>query len=473
MLMAIERAAVSYEPGSHVEQLMRKSHVSRGDLLNAQLADTLSQNIRTAIDVSPLIPASMREVYEADLQKSVEKLLPTLYNETRSAILRDTTEQQTASLIFDTVADRLPFVTIALYEERFETYLALLESGTKRLRFKTSGEGTPCDLCAEQNGKVFTLDELVAQGLVPPLHPNCRCRVVEGESERSIVATETMVYRAQHIDPLETLIRFQEAQKRASSRNNNVDYNNITPERLALGLGILRGEIYPERGNKSIPNELYAELDIFTDPLKGFSATERIEIYIAFGRESNSIATKVLAAANILLSEPEKFFESIASMYKRQAVITGVTDSNLIYAYGNVMGGYLSGVIVGQIVKGVEGLKSARSTTIVERSDSIISVDDVSYRQSSIDKAFSKHSGDFGVYPDGSKASVELFKNDLNNLLETGVQKSGTWYGNQGTHVYNPTTKQWAFYNADGSFNTAFKLSESQLKYLIETGVVR
>ncbi|MCI9287857.1 MAG: hypothetical protein HFJ57_07935 [Clostridia bacterium] len=45
--------------------------------------------------------------------------------------------------------------------------------------------------------------------------------------------------------------------------------------------------------------------------------------------------------------------------------------------------------------------------------------------------------------------------------------------GTIATHIYNPNTKQWAFINSDGTFNTAFKLSDTQYKYLIETGDVR
>ena len=99
--------------------------------------------------------------------------------------------------------------------------------------------------------------------------------------------------------------------------------------------------------------------------------------------------------------------------------------------------------------------------------------DDVVFKQSSIDKAFSKHRNDFGSYPDGSKSSVELFKNDVSELINSGVQKQGKYRNVEGTHIYNETTKQWTFINSDGTMNTAFKLSESQYKYLVEKGVVK
>jgi hypothetical protein len=116
---------------------------------------------------------------------------------------------------------------------------------------------------------------------------------------------------------------------------------------------------------------------------------------------------------------------------------------------------------------GILGKSSTKGTKIIK------SADDVIFKQSSIDKAFGKHAADFGKYPDGSNASVKLFVNDVKKLINTGIQKSGTWYGRQGTHIYNPTTRQWAFINLDGTFNTALKLSPDQFKYLIETGAVR
>ena len=98
---------------------------------------------------------------------------------------------------------------------------------------------------------------------------------------------------------------------------------------------------------------------------------------------------------------------------------------------------------------------------------------DVIFNQSSLDKAFSKHSGDFGKYPDGSKVSIQHFREDVSKLINTGTQKSGSWKGVQGTHVYNMSTRQWAFINADGTFNTAFRLSRDQFDYLLKTGVVK
>ena len=175
-----------------------------------------------------------------------------------------------------------------------------------------------------------------------------------------------------------------------------------------------------------------------------------------------------------------------ADMGKAEFWLDSLKQAFYASAVGAISGGLIAGVPAGfrgwgaRVAAGTGGLEGELSTANGTNSigkgagNKIIkSADDVSYRQSSFDKAFSKHKGDFGSYPDGSNASKALFKNDINNLLENGLQKSGTYRATPGTHVYNPSTRQWAFYNADGSFNTAFKLSPDQYKYLIETGVVK
>ncbi|TDL32829.1 hypothetical protein E2R51_09160 [Jeotgalibacillus sp. S-D1] len=121
----------------------------------------------------------------------------------------------------------------------------------------------------------------------------------------------------------------------------------------------------------------------------------------------------------------------------------------------------------GDVRKGSEVEGASAPEKIVKNAE------DVVFKQSSLDKAFSKHKNDFGSYPDGSKSSVDLFKNDVSELINTGVQKQGKYRNIEGTHIYNETTKQWTFINSDGTLNTAFKLSDKQVAYLIETGVVK
>jgi len=102
-----------------------------------------------------------------------------------------------------------------------------------------------------------------------------------------------------------------------------------------------------------------------------------------------------------------------------------------------------------------------------------IKSNNVTFPQSSLDKAFQKHGTVFGNYADGSNNSVSAFTNDLKAFIDGNIQMSGTYRSTQGTHIFNETTRQWVFINSDGSFNTGFKLSEAQFKYMIETGTVK
>ena len=103
----------------------------------------------------------------------------------------------------------------------------------------------------------------------------------------------------------------------------------------------------------------------------------------------------------------------------------------------------------------------------------ISNADEVTYNFRSVDKAFEKHGHDFGSYPDGSNASKAMFKSDVNSLIENGAQKKGFYRATEGVPVYDSSTHKWAFFDADGNFVTAFKLSPKQFEYLQKTGVVK
>ena len=97
----------------------------------------------------------------------------------------------------------------------------------------------------------------------------------------------------------------------------------------------------------------------------------------------------------------------------------------------------------------------------------------VKFNQSSLDKAFNKHRDVFGNYTDGSKDSVNQFKNDRIDFIDnTSIHFTGSYRGQEGIHVINPITRQWIFINSNGFFNTAFQLNLEQLRNLFERGSV-
>ena len=70
------------------------------------------------------------------------------------------------------------------------------ERGNGLFTFRTNDIGTPCDKCKALDGKTDTLENLARARAVPPLHRNCRCRLVRvrGVVETPIVERESQSY---------------------------------------------------------------------------------------------------------------------------------------------------------------------------------------------------------------------------------------------------------------------------------------
>lgn len=150
------------------------------------------------------------------------------------------------------------------------------------------------------------------------------------------------------------MLEQQELARAYETLVKSVNFENISPERLALGLGILRGEIDPVENGRYISNGAYFNINNL-DTLVGFTAAEHIEIYISHAQEKKGL-TKIGLVLQILTCEPGKIFETMSHVFKQQAVMAGITDPDLIEAYGNIMAGYASGLIGRQISAGIAAL---------------------------------------------------------------------------------------------------------------------
>ncbi|MEK6844050.1 MAG: colicin D domain-containing protein [Nanoarchaeota archaeon] len=79
------------------------------------------------------------------------------------------------------------------------------------------------------------------------------------------------------------------------------------------------------------------------------------------------------------------------------------------------------------------------------------------------------HAGDFGIKGNYNKKNAQKFKEAIQTFVNSKDTQviQGTYRGtNQGTHYYNPSTRQWVFKDASGKFRTGFKLEQSQVKDL-------
>ena len=93
-----------------------------------------------------------------------------------------------AKLILNTIADPARALTIAITENSRVQNLAAIDTykelGLEKYEWSAAD---PCEICAENDGQIVTMDEVFDSGdEAPPAHPNCRCvllPVVDGMEE--------------------------------------------------------------------------------------------------------------------------------------------------------------------------------------------------------------------------------------------------------------------------------------------------
>ncbi|MDL2273898.1 hypothetical protein LJC34_05100, partial [Oscillospiraceae bacterium OttesenSCG-928-G22] len=142
------------------------------ELISSSYLDTLRAD-------DTRLPYELRDQFEHTKARISERLSEALTQAVNEAVAHD--ERGTALLF--RVAPPLRKETARLagalrsYDRQFADVLALQESvGYTHYLFVSEG-GSACDACQSKHGNVYTLDELRSENAIPPLHPNCRCRL--------------------------------------------------------------------------------------------------------------------------------------------------------------------------------------------------------------------------------------------------------------------------------------------------------
>lgn len=97
----------------------------------------------------------------------------------------------------------------------------------------------------------------------------------------------------------------------------------------------------------------------------------------------------------------------------------------------------------------------------------------VSFSSRSLQHAF-KHAADFGVRGNWSNAAGQAFQQALQNHIRNAgtLVIRGTYRGNPVTHFFNPRTGLNVIRNAQGAFQSGWRLSAKQIEYLLRTGAL-
>jgi hypothetical protein len=162
------------------------------ETLRAQLGELLWIGAGRLTGVSASMPDAMRKDFEDELEKSVTKVLGMVYTELDRMIdcgvKAGDAERELLALFEQGLASMSKLTDF--YRERLDVYTAL--DGGRDYQFTANIREATCRKCREANGKVMTREVFAAQGLIPPLHPNCGCVIGEVRSVPAAVPTSLL-----------------------------------------------------------------------------------------------------------------------------------------------------------------------------------------------------------------------------------------------------------------------------------------
>jgi hypothetical protein len=95
----------------------------------------------------------------------------------------------------------------------------------------------------------------------------------------------------------------------------------------------------------------------------------------------------------------------------------------------------------------------------------------MSFSTQSLQHAF-KHAADFGMGGNWSKAAGAAFQQAIQSHIRAAgtLVIRGTYRGNPVTHFFNPKTGLNVIRDAQGAFQSGWRLSAKQIEYLLRTG---
>lgn len=170
-------------PQGEKEKAVRQQLCTRSALLEAQLYDTINAYTKLFIMSDAGIPADLRKKLNAELEQFNSQTTQTLFDKSASCVRRNASADEMAEellAVFNKAAKKLSGDIDGAYMQASWYYLLhrFVEAGYREFRYVVEHKDGLCETCLSLSEKTFTLEELVEQELLPPLHPNCRCAVV-------------------------------------------------------------------------------------------------------------------------------------------------------------------------------------------------------------------------------------------------------------------------------------------------------
>lgn len=97
----------------------------------------------------------------------------------------------------------------------------------------------------------------------------------------------------------------------------------------------------------------------------------------------------------------------------------------------------------------------------------------MSFSSRGLQHAF-KHGADFGIRGNWSSAAGQAFQQAIQNHVRSAgtLAIRGTFRGNPVTHFFNPSTGLNVIRNAQGAFQSGWRLNAKQIEHLLRTGAL-
>ena len=170
-------------PQGEKEKAVRQELCTRSALLEAQLYDTINAYTKLFIMNDSGIPADLRKKLNAELEQFNSQTTQTMVDKSASCVRRNASADEMAEellAVFNKAAKKLSGDIDGAYMQASWYYLlhCFVEAGYREFQYVVEHKAGLCETCLSLSEKTFTLEELVQQELLPPLHPNCRCVIV-------------------------------------------------------------------------------------------------------------------------------------------------------------------------------------------------------------------------------------------------------------------------------------------------------
>ena len=170
-------------PQGEKEKAVRQELCTRSALLEAQLYDTINAYTKLFIMNDSGIPADLRKKLNAELEQFNSQTTQTMVDKSASCVRRNASADEMAEellAVFNKAAKKLSGDIDGAYMQASWYYLLhqFAKAGYREFRHVVEHKAGLCETCLSLSEQTFTLEELVEQELLPPLHPNCRCAVV-------------------------------------------------------------------------------------------------------------------------------------------------------------------------------------------------------------------------------------------------------------------------------------------------------